>query len=80
MWMRSAGARPDGGGAPASGAEITLWLAVAFAFIGGLILNAMPCVLADPGDEGALALASLWRRAQAAKPARKAWPIPSAQC
>ena len=36
---------PDAGGAPASGAEITLWLAVVFAFIGGLILNAMPCVL-----------------------------------
>jgi thiol:disulfide interchange protein/DsbC/DsbD-like thiol-disulfide interchange protein len=33
-----------GGGATASG-DITLWLAILFAFIGGLILNAMPCVL-----------------------------------
>lgn len=32
--------------APAtSGAAITLWLAVLFAFLGGIILNAMPCVL-----------------------------------
>src|SRR5581483_9415401 len=25
--------------------HITLWLAMAFAFVGGLILNVMPCVL-----------------------------------
>jgi thiol:disulfide interchange protein DsbD len=30
--------------APAGG-DLTLWLAIAFAFIGGLILNVMPCVL-----------------------------------
>jgi thiol:disulfide interchange protein len=29
---------------PASG-DISLWLAIAFAFLGGLILNVMPCVL-----------------------------------
>jgi thiol:disulfide interchange protein len=27
------------------GGELSLWLAIAFAFIGGLILNVMPCVL-----------------------------------
>jgi len=47
--------------APASG-DLTLWLAIAFAFIGGLILNVMPCVLpilamkalalANHGDKG----------------------------
>jgi thiol:disulfide interchange protein DsbD len=47
--------------APASG-DLTLWLAIAFAFLGGLILNIMPCVLpilamkalalANHGDEG----------------------------
>jgi thiol:disulfide interchange protein/DsbC/DsbD-like thiol-disulfide interchange protein len=31
--------------APASGGDITLWLAIAFAFLGGIILNIMPCVL-----------------------------------
>jgi thiol:disulfide interchange protein/DsbC/DsbD-like thiol-disulfide interchange protein len=31
--------------APASGDDITLWLAIAFAFLGGIILNVMPCVL-----------------------------------
>ncbi|MBA2588793.1 MAG: thioredoxin family protein [Alphaproteobacteria bacterium] len=31
--------------APASGGDISLWLAIAFAFLGGLILNVMPCVL-----------------------------------
>jgi thiol:disulfide interchange protein/DsbC/DsbD-like thiol-disulfide interchange protein len=31
--------------APASGDDISLWLAIAFAFVGGLILNVMPCVL-----------------------------------
>jgi thiol:disulfide interchange protein DsbD len=35
---------PFGGGATAT-TDITLWLAVLSAFIGGLILNAMPCVL-----------------------------------
>ena len=30
--------------APASG-DLTLWLAILFAFIGGLVLNVMPCVL-----------------------------------
>ena len=38
------GAVPDVGGGAAAG-ETTLLLAVVFAFIGGLILNAMPCVL-----------------------------------
>jgi thiol:disulfide interchange protein DsbD len=47
--------------APASG-DLTLWLAIAFAFVGGLILNVMPCVLpilamkalalANHGDKG----------------------------
>jgi thiol:disulfide interchange protein DsbD len=47
--------------APDSG-DLTLWLAIAFAFLGGLILNVMPCVLpilamkalalARHGDEG----------------------------
>jgi thiol:disulfide interchange protein DsbD len=46
---------------PGSG-DLTLWLAIAFAFLGGLILNVMPCVLpilamkalalARHGDEG----------------------------
>jgi len=31
--------------APASEGDITLWLAIAFAFLGGIILNIMPCVL-----------------------------------
>ena len=31
--------------APGSGGDITLWLAIAFAFLGGIILNVMPCVL-----------------------------------
>ncbi|MFO1248890.1 MAG: protein-disulfide reductase DsbD family protein [Alphaproteobacteria bacterium] len=32
--------------APSSGeGDITLWLAIAFAFLGGIILNVMPCVL-----------------------------------
>ncbi len=31
--------------APASGGDISLWLAIAFALLGGLILNVMPCVL-----------------------------------
>jgi thiol:disulfide interchange protein DsbD len=31
--------------APASGDDISLWLAIAFAFLGGIILNVMPCVL-----------------------------------
>jgi thiol:disulfide interchange protein len=39
------GAVPDAGNAAADGVQITLLLAVALAFIGGLILNAMPCVL-----------------------------------
>ena len=34
-----------GSGAPATDTGITLLLAIVFAFIGGLILNAMPCVL-----------------------------------
>jgi len=34
-----------GSAAPASDTSITLLLAIVFAFIGGLILNAMPCVL-----------------------------------
>jgi thiol:disulfide interchange protein len=29
---------------PASGAELGVWLAMAYAFVGGLILNLMPCV------------------------------------
>ncbi|HWY63401.1 MAG TPA: thioredoxin family protein [Rhizomicrobium sp.] len=33
------------GGAPAASTDISLLLAIAFAFLGGLILNAMPCVL-----------------------------------
>jgi thiol:disulfide interchange protein/DsbC/DsbD-like thiol-disulfide interchange protein len=47
--------------APASG-DLTLWFAILFAFIGGLILNVMPCVLpilamkalslANHGDKG----------------------------
>ncbi|HWC63191.1 MAG TPA: protein-disulfide reductase DsbD domain-containing protein, partial [Rhizomicrobium sp.] len=35
----------SGASAGAAEADITLWLAILFAFIGGLILNAMPCVL-----------------------------------
>ena len=31
--------------APASDGDISLWLAIAFALLGGLILNVMPCVL-----------------------------------
>lgn len=31
--------------APIEGADLTLWSALAFAFLGGLILNLMPCVL-----------------------------------
>jgi thiol:disulfide interchange protein DsbD len=31
--------------APATGGDLSLWLALAFAFLGGLILNVMPCVL-----------------------------------
>jgi thiol:disulfide interchange protein DsbD len=31
--------------APAGGGDLSLWLALAFAFLGGLILNVMPCVL-----------------------------------
>jgi len=46
-----------GGGAPADGTQITLLLAVALAFVGGLILNAMPCVLPILAMK-ALALAS----------------------
>ncbi|WP_210179615.1 protein-disulfide reductase DsbD family protein [Bosea sp. PAMC 26642] len=30
---------------PVEGADLTLWAALAFAFLGGLILNLMPCVL-----------------------------------
>ena len=30
---------------PAEGADLSLWAALAFAFLGGLILNLMPCVL-----------------------------------
>lgn len=30
---------------PAKGADLTLWAALGFAFLGGLILNLMPCVL-----------------------------------
>ena len=52
-----AGAVPDVGGGAAAGTEITLLLAVAFAFVGGLILNAMPCVLPILAMK-ALALAS----------------------
>ena len=33
------------GGGAAAGGDITLWVAILSAFIGGLILNAMPCVL-----------------------------------
>ncbi len=51
------GAVPDAGGAPVDGAQITLLLAVALAFVGGLILNAMPCVLPILAMK-ALALAS----------------------
>ncbi len=45
-----AGPVPDAFGpqiasAPAAMGGITLWLAVLFAFLGGIILNAMPCVL-----------------------------------
>ena len=35
----------DFAAAPGGGGGLSLWLAVAFAFIGGLILNVMPCVL-----------------------------------
>ena len=42
--------------APASGSDISLWLALLSAFIGGLILNVMPCVLPIPAMK-ALALA-----------------------
>ena len=31
--------------APANQSDISLWLAIAFAFLGGIILNIMPCVL-----------------------------------
>jgi thiol:disulfide interchange protein DsbD len=41
-----AGAVPDTGGtSPGATGDITLLAAVLFAFIGGLVLNAMPCVL-----------------------------------
>jgi thiol:disulfide interchange protein len=36
---------PQEASAPAAMGGITLWLAVLFAFLGGVILNAMPCVL-----------------------------------
>ncbi len=39
------GVVPDAGSGGAGAGETTLLLAVLFAFIGGLILNAMPCVL-----------------------------------
>jgi DsbC/DsbD-like thiol-disulfide interchange protein/cytochrome c biogenesis protein CcdA len=48
--------------APGESGDLTLWLAIVFAFLGGLILNVMPCVLpilamkalalARHGDEG----------------------------
>ena len=52
------GAVPDAGGStPAAEGDISLLAAVFFAFIGGLILNAMPCVLPILAMK-ALALAS----------------------
>ena len=43
---------------PAAGGDLTLLLAIAFAFVGGLILNVMPCVLPILAMK-ALALASM---------------------
>ena len=59
----------------AASGDLTLWLALLFAFLGGLILNVMPCVLPILAMK-ALALARSWQRAAAAK----ALPMPQARC
>lgn len=41
----AAGGRADDSPAAGGGAPITLWAAIGLAFLGGLILNIMPCVL-----------------------------------
>ena len=62
--------------APANGdGDISLWLAIAFAVLGGLILNVMPCVLPILAMK-ALSLASHGSVTGAAK----AFPMPPARC
>ena len=55
--------------------DLSLWLALLFAFLGGLILNVMPCVLPILAMK-ALSLGTPWR----AKAAAKASPMPRARC